>query len=38
MAAHPETPTSEAARDAGRRWEREIVERERKREADRELE
>jgi hypothetical protein len=38
MAAHPEVPTSEAARDAGRRWEREILERERKREVDKEVE
>lgn len=33
LAANPAQPTSEAAREAGRRWEREIQERERKREA-----
>ena len=31
--ANPERPVSDAAREAGRRWEREIAERERKREA-----
>ena len=34
MAMNPVPPTSEAARDAGRAWEREIAEHERKREAD----
>lgn len=33
LALNPAQPTSEAAREAGRRWEREIQERERKREA-----
>jgi len=38
VSAHPGAPTSEAAREAGRRWEREIAERERKREANKEVE
>jgi hypothetical protein len=37
MAAHPVPPTSEAAREAGRRWERDIQDRARKREADKEI-
>ena len=37
LAAHPEVPTTEAAREAGRRWEREIKERERKREVEEEI-
>lgn len=36
MAAHPVPPTTQAARDAGRHWEREIEERARKKEADKE--
>ena len=38
MAAHPVPPTSEAAREAGRRWEREIQDRARKKKADEEIE
>ncbi len=38
MSAHPAVPTSETAREAGRQWEREIAERERKREAEKEHE
>ncbi|MBI2323432.1 MAG: hypothetical protein HYY42_00485 [Chloroflexi bacterium] len=37
MAAHPVPPTTEAAREAGRRWDREIDERARKKEADQEI-
>ncbi len=37
MAAHPVPPTTEAARDAGRRWEREVEDRARKKEADKEI-
>jgi hypothetical protein len=33
LAANPDQPASEEAREAGRAWEREIRERERKREA-----
>lgn len=33
LAAHPAVPTSEAARKAGQQWEREIAERERKKES-----
>lgn len=33
LAAHPAVPTSEAARRAGQAWEREIAERERKKES-----
>jgi len=33
IAANPQQPVSDAAREAGRKWEREIEERERKREA-----
>jgi F0F1-type ATP synthase assembly protein I len=36
--AQPLGPASDTARAAGRRWEREIVERERRREADEEVE
>ncbi|MDP9296990.1 MAG: hypothetical protein M3O88_09900 [Actinomycetota bacterium] len=36
IALNPVPPTSDAAREAGRAWEREIVEQERKKEADRE--
>jgi hypothetical protein len=32
IAANPQEPVSDAAREAGRRWEREIAERERKKE------
>lgn len=35
---NPATPTSKAARDAGRRWEQEIMERERKKETGEEIE
>jgi hypothetical protein len=38
MATHPVPPTSAAARDAGRRWEREIQDRARKKEAGEEIE
>ena len=34
IALYPVPPTSEAAREAGQRWEREIQEREREKEAD----
>jgi len=37
MAAHPVPPTTEQAREAGLRWEREIEAERRKKEADREL-
>lgn len=37
MAAHPVPPTSEAAREAGLRWDREIEDRARKKEADKEI-
>lgn len=37
MAAHPVPPTSAAAREAGLRWEREIEDRARKEEADKEI-
>ena len=33
IAANPQQPVSDAAREAGRKWEREIAERERKKEA-----
>jgi F0F1-type ATP synthase assembly protein I len=33
IAANPQQPVSDAAREAGRRWDREIAERERKKEA-----
>jgi len=33
IAANPQEPVSDAARQAGRRWDREITERERKKEA-----
>jgi len=36
--ANPQPPVSEAAREAGRRWDREIAERERKKEAGEESE
>ncbi len=38
IALNPVPPTSEAAREAGRRWEREIQERERKKETGEESE
>ena len=38
LAQNPTPPTSEAARETGRRWEREIAERERKRETGEESE
>ena len=38
LAANPELPATEAAREAGRHWEREIAERERKKEASEEIE
>lgn len=38
IAAHPEVPASEAAREAGQRWDREIAERERKKGAGEEIE
>jgi len=38
IALNPVPPTSEAAREAGRRWEREIAEREAKKEAGEESE
>lgn len=37
MAAHPVPPTSEAARKAGQRWDREIQDRARKKERDQEI-
>ncbi len=36
IAMHPVPPTTDAAREAGKAWEREIVEQERKKEAERE--
>ena len=36
IAANPQEPVTDAAREAGRRWEREIAERERKKESDEE--
>jgi putative F0F1-ATPase subunit (Ca2+/Mg2+ transporter) len=38
LALNPAQPTSDAAREAGRRWEREIAERERKKESGEENE
>ncbi len=38
MSDHPVPPTSDAAREAGRRWDREIEDRARKKEADKEIE
>lgn len=38
LAANPDVPTSKTARDAGRRWEQEIMEREREKEAGQEIE